>query len=310
MLLDDETGRLWTSVGEPRLNRAGRFGTCIQFDGTFHVLSTSAPFMETDFTVEFFLSTTQDHTEVAQIIGQNTTNNLSWVIELLPDRALRFRLSKDGTTELVGTSAIDTIPLPYIWRHVALVRYGEVVTLYVDGEIVAQVTELVGPLHSSAARWFMGAFESAPTTRLLHAKIDELRITRYYARYTNSFTPPSTPFVYREIEPPSNVTALWDDAESQVRLSWRNNSIDQEQVHIYRSELPFNPEAMPAPIAILPASSTTIWWPPTRQGAPAIAQLCHCWPTACSLAQPSSASLGGEGSTQGILHLMMVASTR
>lgn len=255
MLLDDETGRSWTAVGEPRLNRAGRFGTCIQFDGTFHVLSTSAPFMETDFTVEFFLSTTQDHAEVAQIIGQNTTDNLSWVIELLPDRALRFRLSQDGTTEIVGASAIDTVPLPYIWCHVALVRYGEVVTLYVDGEIVAQITELNGTLHSSAARWFMGTFESAPTTRMLHAKIDELRITRYYARYTNSFTPPSAPFIYREIEPPSNVTALWDDAESQVRLSWRNNSIDQEQVHIYRSELPFDPEAMPAAIAIVPASA-------------------------------------------------------
>jgi hypothetical protein len=92
--------------------------------------------------------------------------------------------STSGGISIVGGTSISAST----WNHVALVRYGSTVTMYLNG--VSQGTATDSNNKSNADLWVGGQ----NTLYYLNGYIDDLRITKGIARYTAAFTPPTTAF--------------------------------------------------------------------------------------------------------------------
>ena len=75
------------------------------------------------------------------------------------------------------------------WYHIALVRNGTTVTLYIDGTSRATATDS-STLGGNTCT--IGVYGTAYGTTAFKGYIDDLRITKGYARYTGTFTPPTS----------------------------------------------------------------------------------------------------------------------
>ncbi len=80
------------------------------------------------------------------------------------------------------------------WQHVACVFTGSASKIFLDGVdvttgTVATWTSLVG-----TANYFVGRRWDTAAAPYFTGYIDDFRITRGYARYTSSFTPPTSTF--------------------------------------------------------------------------------------------------------------------
>ena len=78
------------------------------------------------------------------------------------------------------------------WTHVAFVRSGTTITIYVNGTAAGTATNSLGTLSLQV----IGAIAQtgAPNNYFFNGYIDDFRITRGIARYTSNFTPSSVAF--------------------------------------------------------------------------------------------------------------------
>jgi YD repeat-containing protein len=88
--------------------------------------------------------------------------------------------------------------LPNVWYHLALVRSGNTLTLYRDGavDLTGSVTGAVPARTSKFGVGVVGEYTSAyggSYGARMMGWIDDFRITKGVARYTNPFTPPQAP---------------------------------------------------------------------------------------------------------------------
>jgi hypothetical protein len=75
------------------------------------------------------------------------------------------------------------------WDHLALVRSGTTTTLYFNGVSVSSITDST---NYTGTYLVVGGYYD--TTYVWNGYIDDLRITKGYARYTANFTPPTAAF--------------------------------------------------------------------------------------------------------------------
>ena len=80
------------------------------------------------------------------------------------------------------------------WHHLAATRSGTTVRLFLDGVNVASIANISGALNSAQALTALNFQQSGGPTDYAGGYIDEVRVTKGYARYTANFTPPSAPF--------------------------------------------------------------------------------------------------------------------
>jgi Concanavalin A-like lectin/glucanases superfamily/Putative Ig domain/IPT/TIG domain len=118
----------------------------------------------------------------------NVTQSAIWLMNWNTDP----RLNLDGQTLVwmtVGTARITTgnVLTANTWQHVAVVKYNGSTKIYVDGTQSGS-TYTDGNDYSITD---MDAIGYHPFTGYL----DDIRITRGYARYTSNFTPPSSAFI-------------------------------------------------------------------------------------------------------------------
>jgi hypothetical protein len=73
-----------------------------------------------------------------------------------------------------------------VWRHIAFVRNSDIITLYINGISVA-TQAFSGSTKDDAANDFL----TGVVGQSFNGYIDDLRITKGYARYTSNFTPPT-----------------------------------------------------------------------------------------------------------------------
>ena len=101
-----------------------------------------------------------------------------------------LNISKTGVADLeycAFTFSINT------WYHIAVVRSGTTIYFFVDG--VQQTTQGSGGgsfSFGSPTKYYVGC--NNDTNEPFVGYIDDLRITKGYARYTANFTPPTAPF--------------------------------------------------------------------------------------------------------------------
>lgn len=164
------------------------------FDGTGDYLtipnSTDFDFGSGDFTIDgwfYFLNVTKGYQGL--IDRRGSSDGTGWMFFIESDNTVTF-LSAQGTAwDNIATSRAF-VPTINTWTHIAVVRYGNVFTMYKDGVSVKTGT----------STYAIGAQTVAPTIGCGHIApipgfdgyIDKLRISKGRARYTSNFTPPTS----------------------------------------------------------------------------------------------------------------------
>ena len=141
-----------------------------------------------DFTVEFwFYSTSSADVGIFNISATSSSGSAGMAITKNTSNQITFWVNGNGgNTVTTSTYSINA------WHHVALVRNGSTNTLYVDG--VSAASNSNTPTWASTPCIGVGRPYNDNTIGAYIGYINDLRITRGYARYTANFTPPTSAF--------------------------------------------------------------------------------------------------------------------
>ena len=185
-IVDSTAKNALETIGNAQISTAqSKFGgSSIAFDGTgdrLHVVPNNTQNLVLgtgDFTIELWLRPTSLPSGDCLLVGGDT--NAAYLI-LTSAGALRFGTYNVnwiiGPAGTVSTGA---------WNHVAVTRSGTTVNLFLNGTAVT--TAATSSQNFSAASYVIGGDQVGGTTAL-NGFIDDLRITKGYARYTANFTP-------------------------------------------------------------------------------------------------------------------------
>ncbi len=194
-VFEDVKGLAWSAVGNAAISTTqSKFGSAsLRLDGNLDGVSLGASgafdFGSGDFTVEMWLYVIAHTNVTAAILA---TGAGAWVAG---QRVFRFdtgnRLSfypHEGGPVLVGATAFPV----GVWRHIALVRSGATLRIFLHGvqDASASISNTVN--FNSGGKTFLGYSDFDDLS--LNGYIDELRVTKGVARYIANFTPPSAPF--------------------------------------------------------------------------------------------------------------------
>ena len=168
------------------------------FDGTGDWLQAiSSPqfdFGLGNFTLECWAycnNFSSDYRFIAKVA--NISSYGSWQVIVDNSGYPRFYASSAATSwdvcsNLGGGVAISTST----WAHIAVTRLGTTFTIWVNGVSAGTTTSSASLYYSASVPVTVGGMPDG--TRSLSGYIDDLRVTKGYARYTANFTPPTTAF--------------------------------------------------------------------------------------------------------------------
>jgi ribosomal protein S11 len=78
------------------------------------------------------------------------------------------------------------------WTHIAMVRSSGTVKVFVNGVLPSSGGSIADSQNVASATAYIGLFYSTPGANYaMTGYIDDFRITKGYARYTTTFTPPA-----------------------------------------------------------------------------------------------------------------------
>jgi len=185
------------TIGNAQISTAqNKFGgSSIYFDGTDDRLvmpsSPNIAMASGDFTIEgwFYYSGSvptgdRGFMQISDTAGGLKTSYTTGII---------FYLTNSGTklaANILGTSIIGATTISSgTWVHFAFTRQSGTCRLFVNGNVDASATQ-AGSMAGS--HLCIGGYYS--TLYLWNGYLDDIRITKGYARYTSGFTPPTTAF--------------------------------------------------------------------------------------------------------------------
>jgi hypothetical protein len=198
--LTDESGKAWTPGGNAQVDTAQSVfgGAALLCDGTGDYIDTpdSDDFAmgSGDFTVDFRVRW-NSVTSAQYIFGQEDSGGDN------AKRALGAYMSGGGANLAVGFySGTSSYPCNAgavsinTWYHVALVRYGNALTIYMNGTKIGNSVNVTGvTMNNSAYKFAVGRLGEYPNASF-NGWIDEFRISKGIARWTADFTPPVAPY--------------------------------------------------------------------------------------------------------------------
>jgi hypothetical protein len=183
-----------TAVGNAQISTAqSKFGgASIALDGNGDYLSiaSNSDFAFTgDFTVEAW----------GYLLAAPTGANASYLTDFRAGgtgftfgvigssgNARMYQYTSSPDVDVIGSSNVTL----NVWNHLAYVRSGSTVTMYLNGSSQGTITS---SFSQSTTPLIVGARFTA-NTEYWNGYIDDLRITKGVARYTANFTPPTAPF--------------------------------------------------------------------------------------------------------------------
>ena len=83
------------------------------------------------------------------------------------------------------------------WHHLAVTRHGSVFRFWLNGSQLGSDQTSTITFGSATFNAFIGGSAAYGYNYLINGWIDEMRITKGVARYTENFTPPDKPFPSR-----------------------------------------------------------------------------------------------------------------
>lgn len=185
----DATGRVWTPFSSPSISTATKkFGTGSGFfnNGPRIEAPTSSDwaFGTGDFTAECWLSATSMPTGTFFCPMGNWVSNIGGCFFLRPSGVITWRSDALAATSATGVISVNT------WHHVAYSRSAGTGRVFVDGAIVATISDSANM--TSTNGWTIGRNRVSGDN--WRGYVDEVRITKGVARYTSAFTPPNDAF--------------------------------------------------------------------------------------------------------------------
>ena len=186
----ETTGNTQVSTGQ------AKFGTTSAYFNGSGVLSIPANpafnFGTGDFTIECWVYPTSNPATV-YFVSQAASNDYAPVVFFFASGRPGIAVSPSNGTWTINTYAASAVSTN-TWSHVAAVRYGNKWSVYINGvETVLAASTAVTPYVSTDPLGIGGEATGAPNYPY-YGYVDDLRITRGYARYTANFTPPTQAF--------------------------------------------------------------------------------------------------------------------
>lgn len=191
-IFDSASKNILETVGNAKIDTSiVKYGTgSMEFDGSGDYVvqptNSSYGYGVADFSIEFwlYLNSTSTQTLVSNLSSASSTNPNIYI-----NSSIRY--STTGVDRIVG-AALSTGQ----WYHIAVCRESGFTRLFVDG-IQSGSTYLDSNNYGSSAPLGIGTYWSSGspvTSSTLNGYIDDLRITKGVARYTETFTPPNRAF--------------------------------------------------------------------------------------------------------------------
>jgi hypothetical protein len=184
-----------TTFGGAQVSTArAKYATAsLVFNGSnSYITSQSTPaytFGTGDFTVEFWLNFTAT---------ANRQDILDWYVSAADRGGIKWNVTAGRLTYYISpttANAIDVVwtPSTNTWYHIALVRSSGVSKFYIDG--VGQT-----PTYNDSRNYSTSTYslhlgkDSAAASSWVNGYLEDVRVTRGFARYTANFTPPAIAF--------------------------------------------------------------------------------------------------------------------
>ena len=187
----------WLTAGTAQISTSvKKYGTgSLSFSGaSTSYLSTPTNsifnFGTGNFTIEFwvYFNLTSKQGVFGQINSSLTASSESVTMSTNSSGQLVAECASSSTQYDITSSALSTST----WYHIAYVRNNSTLTLYVNGTSAGTATISTNSVNSATTPFTIGRCGDYTTDYFLNGYIDDLRITKGYARYTSNFTPPTT----------------------------------------------------------------------------------------------------------------------
>jgi hypothetical protein len=183
----------FVTVGNAQISTSVvKYGTgSISFNGSTAYLTAPTSVLNAlstgDFTIEAWVYTT-NLTATNTIIDNRTAATASaYVFAVFSTGALNFYDGPNNTDRTTSAGLITTNS----WYHVAATRSGTTLRLFVNGVLSATFTGISSDLGTSQP---LSIGRQVSAAGYFYGYMDELRITKGYARYTSNFTAPTSQF--------------------------------------------------------------------------------------------------------------------
>lgn len=173
------------------------FGTSAAvFDGSGDYLTipihTSLQFAAEDFTIDFWYRTPSSLHE-ALLIGNVTWTDQQFALYYVTG-GLSFQYSTDGSS-WVAPPTVTWTPSVSTWYHIAVVRNGADLMVFVDGTQLGTTYDIAtSSLFAATSDIYIGYDMRFSGTYDLDGHLDEIRVSKGIARWTTAFTPPTSAY--------------------------------------------------------------------------------------------------------------------
>ena len=167
-------------------------GDYLRFSGT-GIATNDVPnnfaFYNKDFTVEWWQYWASNQSNYGTIYDDNYTSASNLLIQTASGENKYIVYMNTTSATFTESSAASTGQ----WYHYALVRNGSTVTMYRNGTSTGSVT-YSGEVGNKNAIKSIGAASYDGANPITESYIQDFRVTKGFARYTSSFTPPTAKF--------------------------------------------------------------------------------------------------------------------
>lgn len=204
---DQNTGgsaHTWTAFGNAAIVADGTSplggSNVLTLDGTGDYITTpdSDDFTlgDEDFTVDCWFKCAATGGSFRDLAGQRdagaTFAGSSWAIGRDSANFMKFQVYVGSTELSIFGTTLFTNALNTGWHHIAAVRYGNVLKLFIDGVQEGGNLAISGSVNDTANVMGVGS-AGALTSNTWFGSVDEFRLTKGIARWTSNFTVPSAP---------------------------------------------------------------------------------------------------------------------
>lgn len=182
-----------TVTGTPKIQNANPFsttyGSALKFNGSTDYLavptSDNFTFGTGDFTIEAWFNSASIAS--AQSIYGGQVSGYTETPEIYIQTSRLF-FSRSSANPIQGTTTL----LSNTWYHVALVRNAGVAKMYLNGVQEGSTYTDTNNYIGNVNRPLIGGYGPGNGTQPFNGYIDDLRVTKGIARYTTTFTPPTS----------------------------------------------------------------------------------------------------------------------
>jgi len=249
----DEIGHSFTAYGNAQIDTAqSKFGGASGlFDGTGDYIITANhadwDFGTGDWTIDFWVRRDGAQTNFNGLVCAALSSLSGWVICIYTD-GNKPRLVSNASGGWALDIDSNTALADLTWTHLAVVRYGNTVTMYLNGTSVGS-RDCTGYTYNSAGTGLTaGRTYTDADTSYFKGWLDEVRISKGIARWTANFTPPTGEYtgindetgklqVILAAQGKTDIQTMLETAKLQVVLAaqgefdgWAFNELGREQV--------------------------------------------------------------------------------